>query len=105
MKKTKIWFNDKIESGKISFLEGDKVVVFRRKANGYPRCLEDNKIYEISKKEGDFLFLIEPGVKNEYDSAGFIVNYKNKEYKVHRSYLIPLSLNRGILINDFLQNL
>jgi hypothetical protein len=105
MKRDKIWFNDRISSGKIHFFEGDKVIVFRRKANGYPRALEDGKVYEISKKECDFLYLIEPGVKNEYDSSGFITSYKNKEIKVHRSYVIPISINRSNLIENILSGI
>jgi hypothetical protein len=93
MEKTKTWIKDGISRNNIEFFVGQKVVVFRRKLNGYPKGLKDGILYHISKIENDCLVV--------YQSKS---NQVSKEYKVHRTYLIPIEYLRNEIINDLLKD-
>jgi hypothetical protein len=102
MERSKTWFNDLFDRNRITFLEGDRVVLFRRKANGHPRALEENVIYRIVKFDVDNLILVKDEVFGTFDNSSFISSSEYKEIKVHRSYVIPMNINRASLIDKIL---
>jgi hypothetical protein len=102
MERSKTWFNDLFDRNRISFQKGDRVVLFRRKANGYPRALEDNVIYRILRTDVDNLILIKEEGFESFEQNSFISSSKFKEIKVHRSYVIPMNVNRASLIDKIL---
>ena len=84
-----IWnLKDNIKRGYITFQEGDVVVVFRRKSNGYPNRIKDGVEYEVKSVSDDSLFV------------------SNGEYlqtiKVHKTYMIQKSMIRDFKINSIL---
>lgn len=85
---------DKIKRGKTKFIEGDEVVLFRRKKNGYPRSLKDNEAYIIRKIENDCLFV----AQRSSDNIGFL-----QPIKVHKTYMIKKQFLREIKINSILK--
>jgi len=84
---------DGIKRGKTKFLEGDEVVVFRRKNNGHPRALKDNETYIIRKIENDSLIV----AHHSSDGVGFL-----EAIKVHKTYMISKRYLREIKINSIL---
>ena len=87
MDKTHI--KDGIRLGDIQYKKGDKVVLVRRKKNGYPKSLEDGKIYEVDQLEYDNVIIRKP--KSGVNSA-----------KVHTSYVVPVSYLRNEIIQQLL---
>jgi len=102
MERSKTWFKDLYKSDKINFVIGDKVVLFRRKVNGYPRALEENVIYRIVRFENENLILTKEESYGTFNQNSFISSTKYKEIKVHRSYVIPMNINRINLIDKLL---
>jgi len=85
---------DGIKRGKTKFLEGDEVIVFRRKNNGHPRALKDNEAYIIIKIENDSLIV----AQHSSDAVGFL-----EPIKVHKTYMISKRYLREIKINSILE--
>lgn len=102
MERSKTWFNDLFDRNRITFEIGDRVVLFRRKANGHPRALEDNVIYRILRHDVDNLVLVKDEGFESFEQNSFINSSKFKEIKVHRSYVIPMNINRASLIDKIL---
>lgn len=84
MEKTRIWNKDNV-----SFENGDRVVVFRRKKNGHPKILKDGVTYLVKSMIGNDLIL-------EIGS--------NRTAKVDRSYLVPIQLVRDEIIRNLLED-
>lgn len=84
---------DNIKRGKTIFLEGDEVLVFRRKSNGHPRALKDNETYIIRKIENDSLIV----AQRSSDDVGF-----SEPVKVHKTYMISKRYLREVKINSIL---
>lgn len=87
---------DTIMSGGISFVIGDRVIVFRRKGNGYPRQLTDGNTYVVIRLWGDSVEVLEEGK----DLVG-----RPNGYKVHKSFLIQKDIFREIKIDELLKGL
>jgi hypothetical protein len=102
MERSKTWFKDLYKSDKINFVIGDKVVLFRRKGNGYPRALEENVIYRILRFENENLIVTKEESYEAFNQSSFITTSKHREIKVHRSYVIPMNINRINLIDKLL---
>jgi hypothetical protein len=95
MDKTRIWIKDELDSGQLKFEEDQIVIVYRRKKNGYPSHIEDGKLYKVIKINGDILYLIIPNIS--------IDNGISREFKVHRTFVIPIYYLRNEIINEILQ--
>lgn len=85
----RITIKDGIRMGDISYQPGDKVVLVRRKKNGYPKALSDGVVYKVDSIENDNIIIRKPkpGINN---------------IKVHRSYLAPISFIRNEIIKSIL---
>lgn len=84
---------DKIKTYKISFKPGTAVQIFRRKINGYPKHIEDDKIYYVHHVEADNkLHLVE-------DKKYLSIAYP-KTKKIHKYYMIPVDILRDEKLND-----
>jgi hypothetical protein len=98
MERTRTWIKDGIDRSRIEFFVGQKVFVFRRKPSGHPRALKDGVPYYIKRIENDCLVLYQEG---QSPTAAL---FQPKEYKVHRTYLIPIEYLRDEIINDLLKD-
>lgn len=87
---------DTIMSGSISYVIGDRVIVFRRKCNGYPRQLIDGTTYVVIRLWGESVEVLEEG-----KDLGGRVN----GYKVHKSFLIQKDIFREMKIDELLKGL
>lgn len=87
---------DTIMSGGISPVIGDRVIVFRRKGNGYPRQLIDGTTYVVIRLWGESVEVLEEG-----KDLGGRVN----GYKVHKSFLIQKDIFREMKIDELLKGL
>lgn len=96
MKRSKIWIRDAIQNGMVKYYKDQKVVVFRRKANGYPRAMKDGVVYRVKYSLLDDLVLIED---IDHEAHKFL---KIREYKVNKSYVIPIEFLRDELISEIL---
>lgn len=85
---------DDIKRGKTEFIEGDEVMVFRRKPNGHPRGLNDDEFYIVQKIENDSLIV----AQHSSDGVGFL-----QPVKVHKTYMISKRFLREIKINSILK--
>ena len=94
MIKNKIWIKDAVNNGVFNFYVGQKVILSRRKQNGYPKGIKDGEIYEVKRINNDNLII------REYkDSHPYL---KESEYKIHYSYFVPFQTQRDILIEEIL---
>lgn len=96
MKKDRIWIRDAISKGEVNFYVGQKVVLYRRKASGYPKFLDENQTYIIK-----YLGTEDVTIQEE-------VNIKflhPKIWKLNRAFLIPKDKCRDILISEILKDL
>ena len=93
MDKTRIWIKDELDSGQLKFEKDQLVIVFRRKKNGYPSYIEDGKLYKVKKVIDDKVFLIIPNIGDTV----------SKEFKVHKTYIIPIEYLRNEIINEILR--
>ena len=96
MKRCKTWIRDAINNGSVKYYTGQKVLVFRRKASGYPKSMKDDVLYRVKYTLLDDLVLVED---KDYETHKFL---KVSEYKVNKSYIIPLDFIRDELINEIL---
>lgn len=84
---------DKIKSGVISFEEGDSVICFWRKGNGYPGSIKDGEVYTVKNVEGDHLYIH----KHSSDGIGWM-----QQIRIHKTYMIPIQVLRDIKLNSVL---
>lgn len=87
---------DTIMSGGISYVIGDRVVLFRRKGNGYPRQLIDGTTYVVIRRWGESVEVLE----ESKDLGG-----RPNGYKVHKSFLIQKDIFREMKIDELLKGL
>lgn len=88
---------DKIKYYKITFTSGTAVKLFRRKRNGYPKHIEDNKVYYVYDIESDDKLLVVDDKK--YLTLAYPTYPKTK--KVHKYYMIPINIMREEKLKDF----
>lgn len=86
---------DMIEKGMISYIIGEKVVLFRRKSNGYPKSIKERVEYTVRGVYGEG---IEIATKSS-DGIGWLPSIK-----VHRSYMIPKYVLRDINLKKLLNS-
>ena len=86
---------DMIEKGLVSYVKGDKVVLFRRKSNGYPKGIKDGVEYTIKEIYGEGIEV----ALNSSDGKGWL-----QSIKVHRSYMIPKYALRDINLEKLLNS-
>lgn len=84
---------DQIKSGKVKFQEGESVVLFRRKINGYPSFIKEGDEYFIKKVDRDFLYVR----KHSSDGVGWL-----QPLRIHKTYFLPKSYFRDIKISSIL---
>jgi hypothetical protein len=87
---------DTIMSGGIAYTIGDRVIVFRRKGNGYPRQLKDGTTYVVIRLWGESVEVLEEGKD---------LGSRPNGYKVHKSFLIQKDTYREIKIDELLKGL
>lgn len=87
---------DRIKNGTICFEEGDEVVLFWRKGNGYPRLLKENEVYIVKKLESDHLYVVDK--KYDYQFTKF--GNEMLVIRVHKTYMIPIQILRDIKLNS-----
>lgn len=86
-----IWkLTNLIKNGQVQYQIGDEVNLFKRKTNGHPRGIKDDKKYFILK------------IENENLEVTDNIKTKTKIIKVHKTYMIPKSYLRQIKINSIL---
>ena len=95
MKKNRIWIRDAINKGEVNFYIGQKVVLYRRKASGYPKFIEENQTY-IIKYLGTEDVTIQEEVNNKI--------LQPKMWKLNKTFLIPKDKCRDILISEILKD-
>lgn len=81
---------DMIEKGLVSYIKGEKVVLFRRKSNGYPKGIKDGVEYTIRDISGEGIQV----ALNSSDGVGWL-----QSIKVHKTYMIPKYALRDINLN------
>jgi hypothetical protein len=87
---------DMIERGMVvSYIKGEKVVLFRRKSNGYPKGIKDGVEYTIKGIHGESIEV----ALNSSDGVGWL-----QSIKVHRSYMIPKYFLRDRNLNELLNS-
>jgi hypothetical protein len=84
---------DMIKRGLVSYVKGDKVVLFRRKSNGYPKGIKDGIEYTIRGIYGDGIEV----ALNSSDGVGWL-----QSIKVHRSYMITKYVLREFKLTKLL---
>ena len=86
---------DMIKKGMIPYAIGDKVVVFRRKSNGYPKSIKDNIEYTIKRVENQSIEV----ALNSSDGVGWL-----QSIKVHKTYMLPKYILRDINLKKLLDD-
>jgi 6-phosphogluconate dehydrogenase (decarboxylating) len=86
---------DMIEKGLVSYVKGEKVVLFRRKSNGYPKGIKDGIEYTIRGIYGEGIEV----ALNSSNGIGWL-----QSIKVHRSYMIPKYALRDINLKKLLNS-
>jgi hypothetical protein len=84
---------DMIRRGLITHQIGDKVSIFRRKDNGYPRTIKNDVEYTIRGIENDFLIIS----IHSTDGVGWV-----QPIKVHKTYMVSKSLIRDLKLDSIL---
>lgn len=95
MKKNRTWIRDAISKGEVIFYIGQKVVLYRRKASGYPKFLDENRTYIIK-----YLGTEDVTIQEEVNSK----NSQPKMWKLNKTFLIPKDICRDILISEILKD-
>lgn len=91
MRKDRVWIRDAINKGEVNFYIGQKVVLYRRKASGYPKFLDENQTYIIKYLSSEDVTIQE--------------ETHRKMWKLNRTFLIPKDKCRDILISEILKDL
>lgn len=86
---------DAIANGEVHYNEGDVVIVYRRKANGYPRHLKDSQPYVVVYLWGESVEVVE---------MGHINNDNGRKLKVHTSFIIHQQWIRDKVLEDLLKD-
>lgn len=86
---------DMIDRGLVSYIKGEKVLLFRRKSNGYPKGIKDGIEYTIKSISGEGIEV----ALNSSDGVGWL-----QPIKVHRSYMIPKYALRDINLKKLLNS-
>lgn len=81
----------KITEGEIRYGLGDCVIVFRRKANGYPKKLKDGVMYYVTSLWGESMKVHED--PNARDG-----------YKVHKSFIIQKDTLRELRLEELFKD-
>ena len=84
-----------IKSGQIRCIEGDKVVIFRRKKSGYPKAILDGVEYTVRYTDNESLRV----AVNSSDGVGWM-----QPIKVHRSYMVPKTIWRDWKLSLILED-
>ena len=95
MKKNRIWIRDAINKGEVNFYVGQKVVLYRRKASGYPKFLEEGKTYLVH-------YVGSENVTIEEENHKLI---QSRRWKINKTFLVPKEFNREFLIQEILKDL
>ena len=77
----------------ITYQVNDKVVLFRKKSNGYPTGIKEDVEYTIKKVEGEAIYV----AIHSSDGVGWL-----QPIKVHRTYMIPKYALREANLNRLL---
>jgi hypothetical protein len=85
--------SDMIKKGMIAYQVDDKIVLFRRKSNGYPAGIKEDIEYTIKKVEGDAIYV----ALHSSDGVGWL-----QPIKVHRTYMVPKYALREANLNRLL---
>jgi len=96
MKKSKTWIRDAMNKGEVGFYEGQKVVLYRKKLNGYPKFLEDGKTYRVK-----YIYLEDLVIEEEVNNK----IQQPKTWKINKTYLIPKEFSRDFLIQEILKEI
>lgn len=84
---------DMIKKGIITYQVESKVVLFRKKSNGYPTGIKEDVEYTIKRVEGEAIYV----AINSSDGIGWL-----QPIKVHRTYMIPKYALRDINLKKLL---
>ena len=84
---------DMIKKGMITYQVNDKVVLFRKKSNGYPAGIKEDVEYTIKRVEGEAIYV----ALHSSDGVGWL-----QPIKVHRTYMIPKYALREANLNRLL---
>ena len=84
---------DMVKRGVITYVIGDKVVVYRRKSNGYPKAIKDGIEYTIRSITGESLQV----AINSSDGIGWL-----QPISVNKNYMIPKYVLRDINLKKLL---
>lgn len=87
---------DMINNGLIHYQKGDKVVLFRRKSNGYPKSIKDGIEYTIRGIYGEGIEV----ALNSFDGVGWM-----QSIKVHKTYMIQKDVLRNIKLSKILSTI
>ena len=82
-----------IKKGMITYQVNDKVVLFRKKSNGYPAGIKEDVEYTIKRVEGEAIYV----ALHSSDGVGWL-----QPIKVHRTYMIPKYALREANLNRLL---
>lgn len=84
---------DMIKNGQITYNIGDVVVLWTRKRSGYPKEIEDNVDYTISKVDIDKIVIR----KHSADDIGWM-----SPIRIDKIYILPKNILRDIKLNYIL---
>jgi hypothetical protein len=91
-----VWkIKDMIKSGEIRYIEGDKVVIFRRKKSGYPKAILDGVEYTVRHTDNESISV----AVHSSDGVGWM-----QPIKVHRSYMVHKNLWRDWKLSLILED-
>jgi hypothetical protein len=83
---------DQIKRGLFTYNKGDEVSILRRKSNGHPRSIKDDKIYIVRDVHSDGHLTV---AEHSLDGIGFL-----QSIRVHKMYMMNKSLLREIKLNS-----
>jgi hypothetical protein len=91
-----VWkIKDMIKSGEIRCIEGDKVIIFRRKKSGYPKAILDGVEYTVRHTDNESISV----AVHSSDGVGWM-----QSIKVHRSYMVHKNLWRDWKLSLILED-
>lgn len=82
-----------IKKGMITYQVNDKVVLFRKKSNGYPAGIKEDVEYTIKRVEGEAIYV----ALHSSDGVGWL-----QPIKVHKTYMMPKYALREANLNRLL---
>lgn len=96
MKKNRVWIRNAIGKGEVTFFQGQQVVLYRRKASGYPKFLEEGKTYLVR-------YVGSEDVTIEEETNHKLI--QPRRWKINKTFLVPKEFNREFLIQEILKDL